>query len=1532
MTKLLKILRFFAFNLLELVLILLISLFLGIQLIPVQNYFAKIGTNFLEKNYNVKVNIDRIQINFFDRLHLRGVYIEDHHNDTLLFTQNLAVNLNFESLKKGELVLDFVKIKGGKFNLIHYENEENSNLIRWINNFKSDTPSSSSDFMLYIDKISLENNQVLIDNQNISKTDFGIDYAHLKISKLNALFEQVSLSNDTYSADISFIKFKEQSGFVLNSLTSSARFSEKGLQMSELEINTPFTNLEIPYFNLITNNLSDFSDFIDSVHFDAKINDSEVSLIDVSYFAPALKGMEQSVDLASNIGASISSLQLFDLSLKYANNTQISGDFILPDFRDLNNQKLENRIENIFLDFKEINGFNLPSKDGENKLFLPTEVMRMQYVTARNVVFTGGFNEFNVFLNQLNTGTGSIDFNSPINISNSDLNGGTLSVKKVNNESRFVKFNDFELNKILNNNDLGKVNGTIDFELVYTKDKAFNINNIKGNIRKFKLFGYKYDQLYIPSVDLSLGMGKNKDFSIDGALHVRDDQMDFSYKGKTTIGEKITMGAHIDLYCANLPYVHPSLDNRGEIKATLDIDGSGSSIDDFIGQIELNDLYYEENGQEIKLNHLYGLVEKTNIEDRLVINSDVLDVNLNGIVKMDLVLDNIIYQASQVFPALLSDIEPVFDADSKFDFYFDIKSVNSIFNIFYPEINIANNTIIDGQYDGKNNLFDLNIDTDYFIYNNLELRNISLFQELINGQLLALYRADEVIFNDSLVSQEVHFTNLAMNGLMDSHLIFHDKFNLRSNIEWNTYIFESDGFDIDFMASYVSLNKQKWELPEKAHVNFSQDCFLIEDFRLTHNKQLVEVNGQISKVPTDKLNIEIRGFNIQDVSVFFLPENEIYGTVNFSGQISEIFTAVKFNGITNVFDLIIDEREIGDLGFSADYNNQNKKLDMMGDLFFKQQNTFKFSGAYDFESEDSPIDLKLDFNGTDIGFINSFLDEDVASGIQGQLKGAFAVSGSIKEPLIEGEIDLENGKATLALLGANFAYEGKVKSSDYGITFDNMPISDEDGNTGSLNGQILHKNFSDYYYEINFDFENDPRYSNPLNPSERRKIDRFKVMNTSYTEESIYYGAAYMTGFASIFGTPDNMTIDVSAKTKRGTRINFPMYGPKTISEEGFISFKKPGDLDQDTIEKGIDFTNVNLQLDFNITPDARVKLIFDDDLGDEITAYGNANLKMTLDNYGDVALNGTYTVTEGVYNFAMGPYRQLFNISPGGSVVWTGDPLSAILDIETFYKTNANLSVVMPDVVENRSSDNEEIYSYLRLKGEMYKPQISFDIDAPRATEAGKAVINRIRSDRDELNRQFFSILILKRFVPLTGQGLGRGSAGSNNAALDLVSTQINSVLSKMSDEYKMNVNLESDDLSGESSVEFGVSKGFLDDRLQVRGSFGVGSYTQSQGTQNNLIGDLFIEYLLNEKGTFRVNAFNESNANSVVLNTNRGYFTQGVGVNYQEDFYNVNDFKLVQFILDWFRKDKRLDYNNDSRYKTIPPEAIEEHKKNQK
>jgi hypothetical protein len=71
-------------------------------------------------------------------------------------------------------------------------------------------------------------------------------------------------------------------------------------------------------------------------------------------------------------------------------------------------------------------------------------------------------------------------------------------------------------------------------------------------------------------------------------------------------------------------------------------------------------------------------------------------------------------------------------------------------------------------------------------------------------------------------------------------------------------------------------------------------------------------------------------------------------------------------------------------------------------------------------------------------------------------------------------------------------------------------------------------------------------------------------------------------------------------------------------------------------------------------------------------------------------------------------------------------------------------------------------------------------------------------------------------------------------------------------------------------------------------------------------LIGNVSVEYKLNEDGTIRVIAFNETNDFNVSAQLN-SRTTQGGGINIQEEFSSMNEFDLFQKMMNVFRTDNR-------------------------
>jgi hypothetical protein len=559
--------------------------------------------------------------------------------------------------------------------------------------------------------------------------------------------------------------------------------------------------------------------------------------------------------------------------------------------------------------------------------------------------------------------------------------------------------------------------------------------------------------------------------------------------------------------------------------------------------------------------------------------------------------------------------------------------------------------------------------------------------------------------------------------------------------------------------------------------------------------------------------------------------------------------------------------------------------------------------------------MDLNFNNTDLHFLNGFIDPTAVSEIQGTLLGKLLVRGSLDAPELSGKLSLAKTGANIELLGVHYSLDGDVIVDKDVIDFKNIPVKDEDGNLAFLNGKVLHTNFDKFSYNFKLDFES------PTNPQEARlnsiaaNSKRFLVLNTKYKEGESYYGKAYGKGYANISGKGAKMDVDVFLETRLGSQLNFPMYGVSEIDEDdNLIHFIAKTDEVAKPRQQTTDYTGLTLNMKFKLTPVAKLKIIFNEQLGDEISAVGAGEIALKLDAFNNLNLEGTYNINKGsYYNFAMGPLKQPFEIQQGSTITWTGNIYDANIDIVTaFTIKKVSILDLSPELLD-KSLLNQDVVCFLKLNETLESPKIKFEILAPNASESGKSLISRVNAENDELNRQFFSLLLVKKFQPIKGT-----VSASSSAAFDLVESQINGLLGQLSKEYKVNVDL------GESNALASVQKNFLNDRLVVTGSFGVENNTTEGQTASGFIGDVSIEYLVNKKGTLRVNAFNKSNTNTV--DENSGPFTQGAGLSYHEEFNTINDFELAQSVFDIFRpKDKKYFKSRRKKKQTrLPPLVI--------
>lgn len=316
----------------------------------------------------------------------------------------------------------------------------------------------------------------------------------------------------------------------------------------------------------------------------------------------------------------------------------------------------------------------------------------------------------------------------------------------------------------------------------------------------------------------------------------------------------------------------------------------------------------------------------------------------------------------------------------------------------------------------------------------------------------------------------------------------------------------------------------------------------------------------------------------------------------------------------------------------------------------------------------------------------------------------------------------------------------------------------------------------------------------------------------------------------------------------------------------------------------------VNLQVEAN--PNGEMVLIMDPEGGDKMKARGNGNLRLEYDSSNeDILMYGTYTLTQGNYNFTLQDIIiKDFTIKPGSSIAFHGDPLDAVLDIQAIYSVNANLSDLDESFLQDRelTRTNVPVHALLKVSGDMQQPDINFDLEFPTLTQDTYRKVKSIVSTEEMMNRQIIYLLALNRFY--TPDYMASTTKGNElvSVASSTISSQLTSMLGQLSDNWTIAPNIRSDrgDFS-DMEVDLALSSYLLDNRLLFNGNFG---YRDNAMNNNSFIGDFDLEYLLNKSGNIRLKAYNRYNDQNYYLRS--AQTTQGVGVVFKRDFDDIFSF----------------------------------------
>ncbi|WP_081824682.1 translocation/assembly module TamB domain-containing protein [Flavobacterium seoulense] len=1433
--------------------------------------------NRINNDFGTHISIDKVKVSVFGGVKIQNVLILDHHNDTLINTKILKTNI-FDintMLEKGDLLFSTIRLDGVLFDLKTYKDEKKTNLDVFIASFDSGKPPSGKKFLLKSNKAYISNGHFRLTDEN------RVNPKDVDFEKVNIELTDFKLHGPNVNTTINKLSFLDYRGLFIEKLSTVFSYSKKKIELKNMELKTPETTIKGAV--KLTYKVEDFAHFNDKVKFDVRLNTSKIATNDIRYFYKEL-GVNQFFYInKTQVGGTLNDLYVNDLHLVDSRKSRIEGNINFKNIFGKQHQRFYmdgdfTRINSSYTNLVTL----LPNVLGKK---LPVELKMLG-----NFWMEGGAQLTATSIDAaLNVRSEIGRVQSVFSMTNIDF------IDKATYTGNVV-FEGFDVGTFLNRKDLGKVTMDVNVDGRGFTEKFLN-TKIKGNITTLDYKNYTYNDIVL-----------NGNFKLPyykGQISVADPNLKMEFDGLVDLSTKENKyDFHINVDHANLTKLKFVKDSISNFKGDVVVQVTGNTIEDLQGNVYIKETSY----QNVKDTYLFDdfNVNSTFDENRirtLTINSpDIIDGKVVGRFQYG----QLGKLARNSLGSLYTNFKP--EKVNKGQFLrFNFTIYSKIVEILYPEIALATNTVLRGNIKADSQEFKMNFNSPKIVYAKNTFDNIRVSVDNKNP----LYNA--YVELDSIKTPYYKMRDFSLiNITTKDTLLFRSEFKGGEKGEdyfnLNLYhtIDEDNNNVVGISKSEMKFKENLWYLNEKDASNnkivFDKSLknFNFDDIILSHENQSVSLKGTMNDKSKKDLELNFKDvdlFKITPLSSKFVFNGNLNGAVHFK-QNNQIY---KPTASLVVDKLNINKTDLGVLRFNIEGDQNLEKFTINSFLENENMESFNANGSFQVVNKKTILDLKVKLDKFNLGVLGS-LGGNVLSNIRGLVTGNSIVTGDVNKPNISGRLFVDKAGLTVPYLNVDYQLSDRsiVDLVDNKFLFRNNTITDSKYNTkGILSGSVEHNNFTDW--KLDFDINS----------------KKLVALDTKDSEDAAYYGTAFINGNASIKGPVDGLFIKIVAKSEKGTDVKIPINSAESVGENSFIHFltsKEKYNNMMGIVENTRKYNGLELEFDFDITPDAEVEVILDRNSGHGMRGRGYGSLLFKINTLGKFQMWGDFQAYEGTYNFKYGGLiDKKFDVKKGGSITWEGNPMRAQLNLQAVYKTIANPAVLLDNSSFNRKVPVDVI---IGIQGDLASPEPDFNIEFPTVSNVLKSEIQYKLYDKDV--RQTQALYLLSSGGFLSPEGVNQSDF--SGSLFETASSLLGDILKTDTDKIKVGLNYVSPDRrigrETDGRVVATISSK-INERVSINGKVGVpfGGINESA-----VVGDVEVQYRVNQDGTMNLRLFNRENDINYI-GQGIGY-TQGLGLTYEVDFDSFRE--LVNKI---FKKNLIRKVNNTNEYfqdSNVTPEYI--------
>lgn len=1432
-----------------------ILLIFGIGLILISTSWVQSGilkqfTQNFEEATNQKITFDNIRLQWNGKLVVTGIFIGDHHSDTLAFVQKIQTSFqDFKKLQQNDFNLDRLDITGVYLNIKKYTDEEVHSLKVLVDKLKRENESRN--------KAILNVGQVDLSKAKFSYNDLNTGRKPILVDSMDISAEYLNFRADSLTLQLNTLEGKLQSPFQKQIKTNAAVVYSPGSLLLE-EWSLSFDKSRLNGALNLKGEGNSFRNFNDKGQFELNL---ESSLIDPSILGdfPLLSADSSLISAKLIAQGDFDTFEIQGIEIKHK-EFDLKGDL---DMQNILNPKIAT--------------WQLEVLDAHlNKKYLFDELDELQrfkpYFAADTIQLQGVINTQNeriaFELNSENT-WGKI-------VSKGTLGQGLID-KQFDNRA-------LELTASLQ---------SIQFFLPSLTRSTMSMGanvQLSGDLanKENKNFSWEVQDLNFSAPKLSLDKinfeGNYKDKQLLNTLSVSNKlvklKSDLRFDFSDSIPQYIS-ATNISKWDINRLGLQLGAGKR-EFKGVILGGFKGNKLDNIEGEFKISAAQIINDKGVVSLNPITVAQQFDQGETKLsVLNTDCISGVANGAFKTSQLVNLFQQTLHQAYPFL-----PQKRPEKGQELSFKLKIYKKLLDALYPEFSISENISLKGNISSDFKGSNLTLDAPLLKWNSLQFEQLH-FQIDTKNPIYNTFLSVDRITQEYIKGRAFNMISTKLKDTLFFRSEFTNEAKEQNPFELNFYhTMGQDGTSyFGFKKSKFPLGKEIWVLNpddtpnQKVSFNSNTKETVLTDLLAVTENQLIEVSGAYLNKKQFNINLDVDNVALENL----LPNSTVFrqsGNADLNIAIIKSQSENMLNVSAAIADWNINGQQLGQFELNSNGNTQLNTYVL--DFNLKKEFDSLMSGKGVWQGLDNPsLNLDLDFNNLNLDFLSP-LGRDAVQNIKGAITGKVNLWGPLNQLRHNGVLGLKDAQIGIPYLNLLYqADDTKVDLINQDFIFRAVNLSEQaEGTSASMGGTFSHINFRDWSLDLQIE------------------SDRMLLLNTIQKPESLFFGQGFLNGNLSLTGPTRNLSISMQGTSEKGTSIKIPWAESYGLSDNSFVSFidknvKRVEDIDIEAKELK-EIRGVEMDFELDVTNDASIEIVIDQETGSYLSGRGAGNLFMEINTNGKFNIWGDFITYDGIYNFKnLGVIDKKFNVKQGGTIVWEGNPLEAQMDLEAVYNVpgGANPALLLDNPNFNKSIPTEVL---IRLQGNLLKPNDPvFEIDFPNTSGTVASEINYRLADPQRSQLQAISLLSQGIFINEVSVSM----QGITNNLYQKASDIVSNLIGEENDKLKVGIDyLQGDksallDIATEDRLGFTLSTQ-ISDRILLNGKIGV----PVGGVEQTLIvGNVQIDFILNDEGSLRAKVFNKENEFRYI-GDELGY-TQGVGLSYDVDF---NTFKeLIQKVV---------------------------------